>query len=528
MPGGLMQLIAYGSQDIYLTGTPDVTFFKMVYHRYTNFSMEYIELPFQTIPNFTPNVPLTVQCKIDRNGDLMYDTYLVFDLPALFSNKEEPVGWSQNPGNDLIDNVEILCGGARLDIKYGMWMTIWNELTLADSKLKSYHDMVGNTLYSRYSGTRYLDQENTLVIPPKRLYIPLGFWFCSNPGLAIPLVSLQYTEIFIKVNFNPLNNIFRIGNPLVSPEYLFSGNPGSQFNTNLANTLVNENVIINNQNTGFTYDTSNIFTKYTQGWNQNTYILVNYIYLSEDERKKFSATTQEYLYTQTQRKIFQGLKTGPNTLDISTINNTVKEIVWILQDPDVTNNNDWSNFTLIHNVEKGLEPGSFQYLKELDNSSLLSQFELINNTGVLSKLGTQGVKDFLNEIYYDINAETLQHPEIINQNFNNYIDIMKDAYLQFNGNARFNMQSKEFFSSLQKFKYHTNTGLPGTYVYSFSLNPEEDKPSGTCNMSRLNSAYLILNIVKQSIIKNYNLYLFAINYNIFRIAAGIGGPVFSS
>ena len=183
----------------------------------------------------------------------------------------------------------------------------------------------------------------------------------------------------------------------------------------MANTLVNENVIINNQNTGFTYDTSNIFTKYTQGWNQNTYILVNYIYLSEDERKKFSATTQEYLYTQTQRKIFQGLKTGPNTLDISTINNTVKEIVWVLQDPDVTNNNDWSNFTLIHNVEKGLEPGSFQYLKELDNNSLLSQFELINNTGVLSKLGTQGVKDFLNEIYYDINAETLQHPEIINQ-----------------------------------------------------------------------------------------------------------------
>ena len=155
-----------------------------------------IELPFQTIPNFTPNVTLTVQCKIDRNGDLMYDTYLVFDLPALFSNKEEPVGWSQNPGNDLIDNVEILCGGARLDIKYGMWMTIWNELTLADSKLKSYHDMVGNTLYSRYSGTRYLDQENTLVIPPKRLYIPLDFGFVVTwIGHSISFITI-YRNIY--------------------------------------------------------------------------------------------------------------------------------------------------------------------------------------------------------------------------------------------------------------------------------------------------------------------------------------------
>ena len=529
MPGGLMQLIAYGAQDMYLTGTPDITYFKMVYHRYTNFSMEYIELPFQTIPNFTPNVPLTVQCKIDRNADLLYDTYLVFDLPALFSNKDEPVGWSENPGNDLVDNVEIICGGARLDIRYGMWMTIWNELTLPESKLKSYHNMIGNTIYNKSSGTEYRDQiETTLVIPSKRLYIPLGFWFCQNPGLAIPLISLQYTEIFIKVNFNPLNHILRIGSPLVSPEKLFSGNPGSEFNLSLAQKLLDENLVINGEISKYTFDSSNIFNKYTPGWTQNTYLLANYIYLSDDERKKFASSTHEYLYTQTQRKPFQGLTTGPNTLDIGTINNTVKEFVWVLQDPDVTDNNDWSNFTLIHDIEKRLDLDSYQYIKNLDNDSQHSQFKEINKSGVLSTLNSNEVKEFIKNIFYDINSESLRYPEKINRNFNNYIDIMKDAYLQFNGNDRFNIKDKEFFSSLQKFKYHTNTGLPGTYVYSFSLHPEEDKPSGTCNMSRLNSAYLILNIVEQSIIKKYNLYLFANNYNIFRIAAGIGGPVFSS
>jgi hypothetical protein len=528
MPGGLMQLIAYGAQDMYLTGKPDVTFFKMVYRRYTNFSMEYIRQPFQTIPNFTPNIPLTVQCKIDRNADLMYDTYLVFDLPALFSNKDEPVGWTENPGNDLIYSAEIICGGARLDIRYGMWMTIWNELTLTDSKLKSYHEMIGNTIFNKYSGTIYLDETNTLVIPSKRLYIPLGFWFCNNPGLAIPLVALQYTEIFIKIIFNPLNNIFRIGNPLVSPEYLFSGNPGSDFNKNLAEELIDKPLIINGKPSKYTFDTGNIFNKYTQGWIQNTHLLVNYIYLSEDERTRFAASSHEYLFTQTQRKPFQGLTSGPNTLDISTINHTVKEFVWVLQDPDVSYNNDWSNFTLIHDIDKKLDLGSYQYIKTLDDNSLMSQFNSINEEGVLNKLGNNSVKKFLQNLYYNINAESLQYPEKINQSFNNYIDIMKDAYLQFNGNPRFGVQEKEFFSSLQKFKHHTNIGLPGTYVYSFSLYPEDEKPTGTCNMSRLNSSHLILNIVDQSIIKKYNIYLFATNYNIFRIAAGIGGPVFSS
>ena len=90
-----MQLTAYGSQDLYLTGTPDTTFFKFVYRRYTNFSSEYIEQPFSVLPTFNPTKSTTSRCKIDRNGDLMYDTYLVYDLPALFSNKDEPVGWSE-------------------------------------------------------------------------------------------------------------------------------------------------------------------------------------------------------------------------------------------------------------------------------------------------------------------------------------------------------------------------------------------------------------------------------------------------
>ena len=95
---------------------------------------------------------------------------------------------------------------------------------------------------------------------------------------------------------------------------------------------------------------------------------------------------------------------------------------------------------------------------------------------------------------YNINPDSLQYPAKINQSFNNYRDIMSSAYIKFNGIDRFSIQEKEFFSGLQKYNHHTNSGLPGTYVYSFSLHPEKEQPSGTCNMSRLNNAELIVNL----------------------------------
>lgn len=539
MPGGLMQLTAYGAQDLYLTGNPNITFFKMVYKRYTNFSMEYIEQSFSTLPTFTPTQNTIAKCKIDRNGDLMHDIYLIYDLPALFSYKEEPVGWSDNVGNDLIYTATITVGGVKLDMKYGRWLTIWNELTLSDSKLKSYHEIIGNTIYSKYSGFYYLpknEENTTLVVPSKRLYIPLGFWFCTNPGLSIPLIALQYTEIYIIIEYNPLNHIFRIGKPLVSPEFLFSESDElSDFNKKLALKLRNE--ILEGDNSkaigesyrsrfNQEYDAGNIIYKYTQGWKQNSYLLVNYIYLSDDERKKFAQVSHEYLITQTQTINYSGLKTGRNTLDISTLNHPVKEFVWVIQDPDVQHTNDWSNYTLIQDVRNNLLPFSYKYIKEKDIETLSPEFNDMN-IDIVKGLESNIVKKFLNEIYYNINEETIRHPDSINQSFNNYIDIMSSGYIMFNGIDRFSLEEKDFFRGLQKYKYHTNIGLPGTYVYSFALHPENEHPSGTCNMSRLSNADLIVNIVDVSPIKRYNLYLYANNYNIFRIAAGIGAPVFS-
>ena len=168
MGGGLLQLVAYGAQDVYLTGNPQITFFKVVYRRHTNFSIESIQQTF----NGTPGRGKRVTCQISRNGDLVHKLYLVFSD-----------GVSSNDARNLLKKVEVEIGGQLIDRQYGDWMEIWNELTLPAGKTEGYTKMVGG---SGASGNRY---------------VPLEFWFCRNIGLALPLIALQYHEVKINIEF---------------------------------------------------------------------------------------------------------------------------------------------------------------------------------------------------------------------------------------------------------------------------------------------------------------------------------------
>ena len=169
MGGGLLQLVAYGAQDVYLTGNPQITFFKVVYRRHTNFSIESIQQTF----NGSAGAGKRVTCQISRNGDLVHKLYLVLTNGTIAINKD---------GRDLIEKVEIEIGGQLIDRQYGNWMKIWNELTLPSGKKTGYDEMVKSTT-------------NT------KLYIPLEFWFCRNVGLALPLIALQYHEVKINIEF---------------------------------------------------------------------------------------------------------------------------------------------------------------------------------------------------------------------------------------------------------------------------------------------------------------------------------------
>ncbi len=210
MAGGLLQLVAYGAQDVFLTGTPEITFWKVSYRRHTNFAMESIEQTFSGQADFGRRVT----CTISRNGDLAYRTYLQVTLPEINQSMANTgagsngvyARWLDYIGEQLIAQVEVEIGGQRIDRQYGDWMHIWNQLTMSSEQQRGYFKIIGHTTQLTYitdpnfagiSGPCSAAGAPNQVCAPRNalpettLYIPLLFWFCRNPGLALPLIALK-------------------------------------------------------------------------------------------------------------------------------------------------------------------------------------------------------------------------------------------------------------------------------------------------------------------------------------------------
>jgi hypothetical protein len=265
MGGGLMQLVAYGAQDIYLTGNPQITFFKVVYRRHTNFAMESIKQS----GTGSAKVPATgtndATFTISRNGDLVHRMYAV--APTTTS-----ADVNANAGAALLQEVSVEIGGQQIDKHYAQWLEVYAELTEYNptGHTRSATDIDGGTNFQNMScmgGTMTTTGTSTVA---EEISVPLQFWFCRNPGLALPLIALQYHEVKV---------VMKIGG---------------------------EDVL----GTGLASDTA------VDLW-------VDYIYLDTDERRRFAQVSHEYLIEQLQKNTLSATKS--NTL---TFNHPVKELVW--------------------------------------------------------------------------------------------------------------------------------------------------------------------------------------------------------
>ena len=529
MTGGLMQLVAYGAQDLYLTGDPQITFFKTIYRRHTNFATEYIPQYYKVLPSFTPTQRNSVSVKINRDADLIHDCYVVLDLPDVYSTEDEKFQWVENLGENFIANVDITVNGLLIDKHYSQWLNVWAQLTIDRSKRRAYNTMIGNTPEMRfppkYNGTYSSGSQPSIY--GRRLYIPLFFWYCNNPGLAIPLIALQYTEIYVNIEFRPLNELFTMWYGL-SPENFYEfGKTGNtpttgipSFDKQLFQAIQDaDNPKLVNKTAAEVVDTLeaqgysplNYFWYFTNGtdapenWSQNSYLLVNYIYLDEDERRRFAAVSHEYLITQTQLQEFTGI-TGINFLEMK-INNPVKELYYVTQRTDVYVVNQWNNYT------------NCLYYSPLDSIEFITN---AYNFREQRDFASNGISPCLptlaNQISGDPNAFDLNH-----------LNILLRGKLILNGHDRFDTRDSIFFNALQPYKYHTNSPNEGIYLYNFGINPEGFQPAGTCNFSRINRAQfevLLRQLVNTEI--QYNVNMYALNNNIFRIMGGIGSIVFSN
>ena len=298
MGGGLMQLVAYGAQDIYLTGNPQITFFKVVYRRHTNFSVEAIEQTF----NGTTSFGQTVTATISRNGDLVTNMYLEVELPALGNLGGEQTFYTDEVGNALIEEVKLEIGGQEIDKHFSEWLSIWSELNLTVSQKgqsvdNGYCAMVGKNPFNEAGN------ENALAVMARgpaatgtanvRLFVPLRFWFNRNPGLALPLIALQYHEVKVQMKLRDAGSLVRANN------------------STAATTLAAF------QERGTT-DTVSL---------KSAKLFVDYVYLDTDERRRFAQVSHEYLIEQLQRREQELSQTTAN-VDLN-FNHPVKELVWV-------------------------------------------------------------------------------------------------------------------------------------------------------------------------------------------------------
>jgi len=316
MTGGLLQLAAYGAQDIYLTGNPQITFFTAVYKRHTNFALQSIPQYFTGEANFGKKV----YCQIDRIGDLMNQIFLRVKLPDLkqytYTNENNDLVefyWVNSIGHAIVKIIDIEIGGVIVDRQYGLWMEIWSDLTVPLNKREGFYSMIGKS-------DNPINLENNNA---QDLYVPLYFWFCKNIGLSLPLIAIQSQEVRINVTFRKYQEL------IISSTGVPIGNRPSL-------------EII------------------------QTYLDVDYIFLEDDERKIFAKNNHQYLIEQLQvyatSLTSNGLRqdpVDPNKMEripdltqniLFNFNHPVKELFWVIQNTSVLSvypfgGNEWFNFS---------------------------------------------------------------------------------------------------------------------------------------------------------------------------------------
>ena len=538
MGGGLMQLVAYGAQDVYLTGNPQITFWKVSYRRHTNFAMESIEQTFNGQADFGRRVT----CTISRNGDLAYRTYLQVTLPEInqqMANQSGAKGvyarWLDFPGEQLISQVEVEIGGQRIDRQYGDWMHIWNQLTLTSEQQRGYYKMVGNTTQLTFiTDPSFNDVDGPCesnaprqvcaprnALPETTLYVPFQFWYCRNPGLALPLIALQYHEVKINLDIRPIDECLWAVSTL-----------GACTGSGKVTTAYNQSLVAAS-------------------------LYVDYVFLDTDERRRMAQNPHEYLIEQLQFTGDESVGSSSNKIKLN-FNHPVKELIWVVQ-PD--ENVDYcSALECSQSLYKVLGAQPFNYTDAIDalpnaihsfgghdsvaanTGAFIDDSGLFNDAGAVDvDIGTQWFNGTASNTYTQPNLASDLNSGVSDAGTFVLTETSLDmhcwgenpvvtAKLQLNGQDRFSEREGTYFDLVQPFQHHTRNPDTGINVYSFALRPEEHQPSGSCNFSRIDNATLQLVLSNATVegTKTAKVRVYATNYNVLRVMSGMGGLAYSN
>jgi hypothetical protein len=500
MPGGLTQLTYYGFQDIAISGNPEITHFKALYRKHSNFSMESIEQTF----NGTPAFGQTVTATLNRNGDLIHRGYLRVVLPAFTPTSGKNFRWLNWIGHVLIKSISLEIGGNLIDRQYGEWLHIWNSLTQKMGQQSSYARLVGNV--------PKLVQPSTSTKPETILYIPLQFFFCQHPGLSLPIIALQNQDVKIHITFRDKNECYWSENGIES---------------------------------GLGDITASLY--------------FDYIFLDTEERALFAKKSHQYLINQVQFSGDEAITSTSSQINLN-FTNVSKEIIWVVQKDDHVNRTkmqpvggpQWFNFTdkadttnfsgvTMPSLGYGIGTAAFVASNPLLNMPYSHGSSVVND-GVLDGTSRYGAISFQNSNDNDIDLDSLTFQNMFGNGnttdpvgfsaqlpvFDNGENPVSLAKIMFNNQDRISERDGVYFNYVQHLQHHTNWAGEGVNIYSFALEPEKYQPTGSCNFSAIDRTTLSLTLTNSTIRNEADTAtttakcrVYSNNYNILRIQGGM-------
>jgi hypothetical protein len=497
MPGGLIQLVAYGIENQYLTEEPQITFFKIVYRRHTNFSIESIPQYFNIKANFSNRI----SCTIAKNGDLINCIYIALTLPSIPLMQEDSViRWVDNIGYAIINNTELEIGGKIIDTHYSDWLYIWNELN-KNNNIRGINKMIGNDpLLSSFSTSK-----NSYL-----LYIPLQFWFCRNIALSLPIIALTYSEVKINIEFNSLQNCIVAG----PTHYIYISDCICLFNQYelvQIDSTTNYIQFIN-------FNNATMMMGYIKT-NDTIILSVGNILTGCDSKYKTSVYNPTTL-------MYASIITNIEIINL-TKSNTIFRNIYNLS---ITDAFLYVDYIYLDNIERmKFAKSNHEYLIDLcqyDND------RLVYNSNNKIKIGyCQPVKELIIRAQYTYminayNKNTYNYTTSYNQQIAK--SLIKTILIKLNGFDREKNYDNKFYTYVQALQHHKSYPPLGLFMYSFALNPFDFQPSGSCNFSKIDDIIVDVTLEQISYNNPVNIRIYAFTYNIFRIINGVGGLAFDN
>lgn len=480
MPGGLLNIISYGNQNVILTGNPSKTFFKCTYAKYTNFGLQKFRLDFDGLRTLRMTESSTFTFKVPRYADLLMDTYLVMTLPTIWSPIVPPTDcsgewrpyefkWIKNLGTQMIQQVTFTVGGQIIQQFSGQYLTNLVERDFTGTKKELYYKMTGNTPELNdpgNSGTRINTYPSAYYDPSiegpepsiraRKLYVPLNIWFTLAAKMAFPLTSLQYNELYIDIVIRPVNELFVVRD-VTSSEMCYVQPNQNQLEFQFYRFLQPPP------------DISLNYVDKRTNWAADIHLISTYGFVTSDEATIFASQQQQYLIKQVYQYSFPNV-TGSNSVFLDSLG-MVSDWMWFFQRSDISLRNEWSNYT----------NWPYDYLP----------YDLVDPSGSAYPYITLPCGAGGTDVNYTPNIDPLGNKKsniFITGTYNpaNQKDIMMQWGFLLDGKYRENSFDAGVYNYTEKYSKSLGNSPDGLYCYNFCLHtdPYDFQPSGALNLSK--------------------------------------------